>query len=269
MILLAALAAAGCARRQARQADEATLARAAGDTAPAPLRFVQATPDARVALTLPAALTNYPQLRQALSEERRAELADFVSAARQDRQRFARKGVSQPQPYVRRETWTINAITPNLISLSDAWYDDTGGVTADRGAETRLWDRTHNQMLLQSELFRPDLDTGALDAALCQAVTQVRQARLGAADAGRWSCPHWADSQAALVPSGKPWRAGGLMFLFDPYVIGPYAEGEYAVIVPLSAFRAALAPAWAGDFAGAPGPGAEAEAERARRAVLQ
>jgi hypothetical protein len=53
----------------------------------------------------------------------------------------------------------------------------------------------------------------------------------------------------------RPYRAGGLLFLFDPYVIGAYAEGDYAVLIPLSDFQAAVAPAWAKDFEGSPAPG--------------
>jgi hypothetical protein len=36
--------------------------------------------------------------------------------------------------------------------------------------------------------------------------------------------------------------AKGLNFHFDPYVVGPYAQGEFEVFVPFSALKELLAP---------------------------
>ena len=71
-------------------------------------------------------------------------------------------------------------------------------------------------------------------------------------ESGTWSCPKWADSQFVFAPSTAAGKIGGLVFLFDPYVLGPYAEGDYRVTVPLSAFAESLSPSYAEEFAGAP-----------------
>ena len=55
-----------------------------------------------------------------------------------------------------------------------------------------------------------------------------------------------------LAPSQTPGRAGGLEFLIGPYIVGPFAEGAYQIVVPQTAFRGLLNPAFAGEFAGAP-----------------
>jgi hypothetical protein len=80
---------------------------------------------------------------------------------------------------------------------------------------------------------------------------------MGPTDPKSWACPTWTDSHAVLVPSTQPYRIGGIMFLFDPYVIGAYAEGEYDVLIPLADFQQLVAPRWAADFAGAPAPTAQ------------
>jgi hypothetical protein len=212
------------------------------------------TLDAKVAMTLPPGIDRYPVLHAKLFADGKQELLDFVTEAIEDRQRFARKGVKQASPYERRVVWTITAVTPNLVSLRNRWFDDTGGAHPDHGSDVLIWDRVHNVQLLQSDLFRPDVNTQALDALLCQKITVARQARLGPADSRSWSCPTWSDSHAVLVPSTRPYRIGGMMFLFDPYVIGAYAEGEYELLIPLSDFKSYLAPQWAADFVGAPAP---------------
>jgi hypothetical protein len=253
LILLAGLALSACEDRKKLAAEYKADDAFISGPAP-PLQLSRNTPDAKISLKLDSGLSAYPELHKALFLAAQRDLDEFASQAREDRRRLIAKGVSQPNPYVRRLTWKIAAVTLGLISLKGDWYDDTGGVHPDQGSQTRLWDRDHNQMLLKSELFRPDADQAPLDAALCQAVTAVKAARMGPTDPKSWTCPKWADSQAVLMPSVRPYRAGGLLFLFDPYTIGAYAEGEYAVPVPLSVFQAALAPAWAAEFAGAPAP---------------
>jgi len=253
VILLAALALLGC------ESKKKSIARYMADDRAvslpeAPFHFAQATADAKVELTLSPDLDAYPDLHRALFDAGQRQLLEFIAQAKEDRARFAAKGVSQPQPYERRVTWTVAAVTPGLVSLRGAWFDDTGGIHPNHGSDTFLWDRDHGQMLLQSDLFKPGYDLSALDQTLCAAVRKAKQARLGPTDPKSWSCPKWEDSHATLVPSVRPYRAGGLMFLFDPYVIGAYAEGDYAVLIPLSDVQPALAPMWAADFAGSPAP---------------
>lgn len=253
LMLMAVLLMAGC-ENKAKLKAEFTQADKAVAAPPVATHFALDTPDARTELTLPAQIDRYPELHAKLFNDGKQQLMDFTKTAAGDRARFALKGVKQASPYVRRVVWTITAVSPDIVSLRDAWFDDTGGVHPNHGSEVLLWDRIHNVPLLQSELFKPDLDTASLDDLLCQAVTRAKQARLGPTDPRSWSCPKWSDAKAVLVPSAQPYRVGGMMFLFDPYTIGAYAEGDYEVLIPLSQFQSALAPAWAKDFVGSPAP---------------
>jgi hypothetical protein len=252
-MLLAALLLAGCEnkaklRAEFIQADKAV-------AAPAVLtHFALNTPDAKTELTLPAGIDRYPELHAKLFTDGKQELMNFTKTAAGDRARYALKGVKHAGPYERRVVWTITAVTPRLIGLRDAWFDDTGGAHPDHGSEVLLWDRVHNAPLLKSELFKPELDKASLDDRLCRAATRAKEARVGPTDPKSWSCPTWSDAKAVLVPSTQPYRIGGLMFLFDPFTIGAYAEGDYEVLIPLSDFQTALAPAWTKDFVGAPAP---------------
>jgi hypothetical protein len=253
LILLAAVALAGCENKKRLIAqftrDDAVVA-----APPTPTHYVNATPDAKIELVLPADIARYPDLHAKLFNDGKLELLDFLKHAIEDRRRFAKKGVSQPTPYERRVVWTITAVTPHLISLRESWFDDTGGAHPNHGSGALLWDRMRGVMLLQGELFKPDADTTALDAVLCRATTKAKESRVGPSDPKTWSCPKFSDSHAVLVPAARPYRVGGMMFLFDPYLIGAYAEGDYEVLIPLSDFQPLLAPAWAGDFAGSPAP---------------
>jgi hypothetical protein len=92
-----------------------------------------------------------------------------------------------------------------------------------------------------------------LDRAICDAVAQAKTHREGAAPLNAmFACPKWSQAVLVPAPSTIPDKIGGLTVLIDPYVVGPYAEGDYEVVVPLSAFRALLAPTYAAAFGGAP-----------------
>lgn len=220
-----------------------------------PLTFAQASDAARVSMTLSPQIAAYPTLHQRLFIDGRRELTDFLTRAAESR--AAADVPGQPSaPYTRDIRWSVTADTPRLLSLLNAWSDYTGGAHPSHGSTTLLWDKPKGQAILQSALFKDDADTAPLDAALCEAARQAKVARLGVAGAsgGAWSCPGWKTSDATLVSSTIAGKIGGLTFHFDPYVLGPYAEGDYAVVVPQTAFRTALAPAYAEEFAGQPAP---------------
>jgi hypothetical protein len=64
------------------------------------------------------------------------------------------------------------------------------------------------------------------------------------------ACPRAADTAFVLAPGSVNGRAAGLIFLINPYQVGPGVEGGYEIAIPVSAFRALLAIAYADDFAG-------------------
>jgi hypothetical protein len=245
---LAALALAACHRKAAPPP---------APKAPEPLGYSQTTPDAAVQLTLDPEIGKRPGLRLRLYGEGVKDLTAFLAQAHNDRASLAAKGIPDA-PYERRITWTLTAATPRLTSARESWFDYTGGAHPNHGWNGLLWDVAGDHPIARIDLFRPGADQGPLDAALCKAIRAAKAERQGAVrigeDTGAWSCPKWADSNFVFAPSTAAGRIGGLEFLFDPYVLGPYAEGDYQVIVPQSAFHDALAPQYADDFAGDPAP---------------
>ena len=238
----AILAATGCHRKQAAKPVQP----------PARMSFYQATPDATVRLTLAPAIAPHTALRFKLYQDGVHELTAFITEARNDHDRVKAKG-GTPRPYEHAISWTITAATPRLLSAWGTWFDYAGGAHPNNGSEALLWDDINDREVQRSELFRTGADQAPLDAALCQAIHRAKAERGGsAADQQGWNCPMWADSNFVFAPSVVSGKLGGLIFLFDPYAIGPYAEGTYEVTVPLDAFKSELAPAWAADFAGSP-----------------
>lgn len=225
-----------------------------------PLSFTQATPDATVKLTIAPAIGAWPQLSQKLYSEGTTELKKDIETAKSDRAHIAGEGFPNPA-YEHELTWSLSAATQRLVSLKGTWFSYTGGAHPNNGFHSLVWDTNLGRPIDRSELFLPQgPGDAAVQKALCDGIGQARAAK-GAppeSDPNTWPCPKWRDAEFVLVASTAPGKLGGVDFLFDPYAIGPYAEGPYEVVVPYAAIGGVLAPAYAGEFAGAPKPPAPA-----------
>jgi hypothetical protein len=251
--LLVALGA--CERKAAppAKASAASSAPVAAAPAPAarPLAFDQTDPAAKVALRLPAEISNYPALHAMLYNREMAGLRSFAAKAEADRK--ASTGQFPWRPYNRQGQWFLAAEAAPLVGLRALWFEDTGGAHPNHGGASLLWDTHADQEIQATALFRPDADMTVLDKAICDAVAQAKTHRDGAVPLNdMFSCPRWNQTILVLVPSALPGKVGGLTALIDPYVVGPYSEGDYEVTVPVSAFQNLLAPAYADTFGGAP-----------------
>lgn len=216
-----------------------------------PLVFKQANPAADVALTLAPEISRYPAPHTALYDRETAQLKDFAVKAEADRK--ANDGQFPWRQYESQREWVVAAATPRLLSLRGMWFEYTGGAHPNHGAATLLWDARQNGEIKPADLFRRDADMAVLDKAICDTVTLAKQHREGAVPLDNvFGCPKWSETTITLVSSNETGKIGGLAVLIGPYVVGPYAEGDYEVIIPLSAFRSLLAPTYADAFAGAP-----------------
>jgi hypothetical protein len=204
-----------------------------------------------VALRLPAEIADYPALHTLLYDRETAGLKTFAAKAQADHK--ASDGKFPWRPYNRQAQWMLTAEAAPLVGLRALWFEDTGGAHPNHGASTLIWDTATNKEIPSKALFRSDADMSALDKAICDAVARAKTHRDGAVPLNdMFSCPKWDQTVLVLAPSTTPGKAGGLTALIDPYVVGPYSEGDYEVTVPVSAFQALLAPAYAGAFGGAP-----------------
>ncbi|WP_165186246.1 RsiV family protein [Caulobacter soli] len=251
--LIAVLSA--CERKPAAPPAPAASPAAPVAAAPAPaarpLAFDQTDPAAKVALRLPAEIANYPALHTMLYDREVAGLRTFAAKAQADHK--ASTGQFPWRPYNRQSQWFLAADAAPLVALRALWFEDTGGAHPNHGGSTLIWDTTANREVQPKALFRPDADMSGLDKAICDAVAAAKTHRDGAVPLNdTFSCPKWNQTVLVPAPSTTPGKIGGLTALIDPYVVGPYSEGDYEVTVPVSAFQALLAPTYAGDFGGAP-----------------
>jgi hypothetical protein len=244
---------AACERKPAPPAEAPAAAPVAAAPAPTarPLAFDQTDAAAKVVLRLPAEIANVPALHTFLYDREVASLKAFAAKAAADHK--ASDGKFPWRPYNRQGQWFLAADAAPLVGLRALWFEDTGGAHPNHGGASLIWDTVANREIPAKALFRPDADMTVLDKAICDAVATAKTHREGAVPlSDTFSCPKWSQTVLVLAPSAIPGKIGGLTVLIDPYVVGPYSEGDYEVTLPAAALQDLLAPAYAGTFGGAP-----------------
>ena len=223
----------------------------------APLTYSRETAYADVELTLPEAISAYPDLHAAIYGEEVGNLREFLEGAQSDHTEFS--GEEAMQPYSREVTYAVAGQSARLFSLTETSFEYTGGAHPNTSYAAVLWDKTGDRRIQPAALFRSGADMAALDQALCDAINTARAAAVGEPSAltvggggEPWACPRAVETPFVLAASTTQGRAGGLEFLIGPYLVGPYAEGSYQIVVPQSAFRGLIAPAFSAEFAGQP-----------------
>jgi hypothetical protein len=222
-----------------------------------PLSFHQVTPNAEVELKLPPEAARVEALYAKLYAEDVADLRAFAEGAQGDIAELRAAGETV-RPYARSLEYAVTAQTSRLLSLSRLEYENTGGAHPNTVLGALVWDKRAGRAVAASELLRPGADTARADKALCDAIKAAKQARMGETTftGSLKDCPKLADATVALAASTTPGKAGGLVVMFPTYALGPRVEGEYRIVLPLAAVKDVLAPDYAGEFAGAPAPGA-------------
>jgi hypothetical protein len=215
---------------------------------PIPFSYASKARGVEVSLRLPQALADTPELHERLYRDEVAGLRSFAKES----------AGGQPLvggPYQNDVAWTITAQTDKLLSLESTTYLYQGGAHGNTALQSLLWDRSLKAQVRPATLFKAGTNHAKLDALLCRMIADAKKTREGAdynPNDPTWPCPKWAQSTFALAPSDQAGKAGGLIFLFSPYAIGPYADGPFDITVPQQAFHDALAPAYADEFAGKP-----------------
>ncbi len=145
--------------------------------------------------------------------------------------------------------WTSAGQSRRLLSLDGRTLVFTGDPPPSHGAEGLLWDRSARAEIKVERLFSASSALQTLvRAPYCAKLDEERAKRRGGAvpSGGAFtSCPRF--DKLAIVPtdSNTDRRFDLLRIVAPNGVAGPYAEGSYDVVVPVTAaMRAALKPAY-------------------------
>lgn len=159
--------------------------------------------------------------------------------------------------YAFETTWTLDAQTAHLISLSGGWYQYMGGAHGMYGVRALVFDTATQELVLaQDMLADADGFVAATRDEFCRLLDQERETRrrepVDRSDMFG-ECINLLD-QTLIWKSSGGGKFDRLEVFIGPYEAGPYAEGAYVLNLPITApMLAAIAPRYADNFAASAG----------------
>lgn len=246
------LLASACGSRIANEDAGKAAPKAASTVAAQPAKIDEKTDLLEFHLAWPSAVAAIPQLASKIRAAAMSHKAELLKSAAED-QAYRAKNAFPFHPYEYSDQFKVEADTPRLLSLGESWFEYTGGAHPMHGTKGLLWDRSAGREIAFADLFTGG--AAAIDrlfrASYCAALGKARAEKRGSAEATPAAddpfnqCPKFSD--LALIPSGSPMKK--IIFHADPYVAGPYAEGDYDIALPVTAeVIAALKPAYRSSF---------------------
>ncbi|UOG73803.1 DUF3298 and DUF4163 domain-containing protein [Hymenobacter tibetensis] len=190
----------------------------------------------------PASLEQYwQQQKSAFAKDYRADAADLA----QDRPTEPDSSAAPSYDYMLRyEDQTVTHVfwnQDNLLSVGFFTYSYTGGAHGNYGTRATTFDMRTGKALRYADIFRPDA-TVSLSNLLDQAVRRtLRQTATTKLDEFLFVKKMPVSHNVYLTRSGA-------IFIYTPYEIASYAQGEIQVFVPLEQLRPLLRPGlpWGG-----------------------
>lgn len=181
---------------------------------------------------IPALVRRFTAERAKLLSEQKADFAEGLSFADAEGCVGCNRDISHD--------WSVIANTPRFLVLSGGTYVYSGGAHGNTTFEALVWDRKAKKALDPSRMFRSrDALQAALGEPWCARLKTERARRLGeeagaaAEEDSLFPCPPIADL-SVLPATSNGEQFDRIMLIAAPYVAGSYAEGVYAVTVPLT-----------------------------------
>lgn len=223
------------------------------ESKPEALKVSEDTPLYSFDFAYPVEVAAIPELKERLDREM-AKAKEKLIAQAKSAEASARDEGFPYNAYAEGTNWQVVADTPRFLSLSAAIYSYTGGAHPNSGTRTLIWDRESKRALSPMDFFTSaDALEQAVSDSYCAALDKERGQRRGpegeSAIAEFGECPPIKDLTVLLGSSnGRKFNRIGLVA--DPYVAGPYAEGNYDITVPVTAeVLEAVRPAYKDAFA--------------------
>lgn len=203
------------------------------------------------------ALKAHPEFYNSLLSEGRREMAkrraEADAAYKDDASNF-----SDGMRYSFDRKYTGRSVAGRFVSVLRSDYYNTLGAHPNRDYNTILWDTDAKKRIGIRPLFKETADNGP---ALTTIATAIRDGLLAEKKKRETDQPNDPDLDSIkpkllelapllLAPSTEAKKSSGLVVYFSPYMVGSYAEGDYTIFVPWTAFKDHLSPEGVAVFGG-------------------
>jgi hypothetical protein len=179
-----------------------------------------------------------PQLADRFTKAMEKVKEETISGAREDREERVRQGYDY-HPHETQVSYQTAGQSERLLSLESSVYGFSGGAHGSSGSGSLLWDRKLAREVSVSDLLRPGTSwTGAIRQPFCTLLNREREKRREEPvkpDDLFGDCPKYEDVTVLLFDDDRNGRFDHIHVIADQYVAGPYAEGPYEILLPITA----------------------------------
>ena len=206
------------------------------------------------AYAYPAAAAAIPALKAQLDAKKDEGRRALVDEAKKG-QAGAKESGFDYNPYDRSVDWTVVTEIPGWLSLLGNSYEFTGGAHGNSGSTALLWDKAAGRRREPVSLFTSAAAfNAALGPAYCAALnaerSKRREEKVDPASGDQFDKCVLPSEVTVLLGSGDKAHFTRIGLIADPYVAGPYSEGNYEITLPVNpAVLKAVKPEYRSAFA--------------------
>lgn len=200
----------------------------------------------------PAEAAAMPELAARFDKAMREWKAELLKGAKADKALRVKQGDSF-NGYTGSTIWTSAGQSARLLSLVGETNSYTGGAHGNHGTTALLWDREAKREIKLADLFAAATSRDMLlSQTWCAELNKAREEKRGepvGKDGPFEDCPGLGDITVVPTDTDGDGRFERLALIADPYVAGPWAEGDYEVELPVTEpFLTALKSAYRDSF---------------------
>jgi len=187
----------------------------------------------------PAEAAAIPALDERFRAEATKALDALVDGAKEDRAMRDKDGL-EFHPFSATTDYRTAGASDRLLSLDGVAEGYTGGAHGSHGSMAVLFDKTTGEDIGFAGLFAdPAAAYAAIAKGWCAGLDAERKKRRpeafdGSDEMGFNACPKLNEIHVSPVDKNGDGRFEALEIVADPYVAGPWAEGDYEVTLPVT-----------------------------------
>lgn len=208
-------------------------------------------------ITIDSSLKAYPGLYDNLLAEGRREMTKRRAEAGTG-YKDAPSEFSDGRRYSFAREYAGRSAAGRFVSVLRSDYFYTLGAHPGREYNTILWDTDAGKRIGIRPLFRETADDGPALVTIANAICDGPVAEKTRRETDQPNDSDLATIKPKLLelapllpaPSTEPKKSSGLIVYFSPYMVGSYAEGDYTIFVPWTAFKDHLSPEGIAIFGG-------------------
>jgi hypothetical protein len=196
-----------------------------------------------------------PALDRRFRAEAATERRNALETAREDR--ASRTEQDSFNAHELGRAWSTSGQSRHFLSLVGVSSSFTGGAHPNHGSSALLWDRLRGREISLFDLTATKNSwVAAIRRPFCILLDRERAKRREKPvrrDDLFGDCPPLTDLTLAPADHDRDGRFDHIDINADPYVAGPYVEGDYAISLPVTTgMLARLKPAFGGNFEAQP-----------------